>query len=239
MPLDEQLNALARIYQILDDNPGQKTLACHRGCTACCTRDVTLTTLEGYWIISRLSHSAEKALMDHLARAEGGSGYAPAVTLNAVARRYAEDEDAEIDGHLSDDGSGPGGICPLLVDDLCSIYAHRPLACRMMVSTHDCRTRGYAQIDPVFLSASNVFLQFTEHIDTGGFTGNLADVLPYLSNAGNRSAYEAGTAAPEAGKLIRNHPLTILMVPPEHRQAIAPIIQRLNPAIGDISSSMG
>jgi hypothetical protein len=39
---------------------------------------------------------------------------------------------------------------------------------------------------------------------------------------------------PKSG-LPANHPLSVLMVPPEHRWQISPVLNKLNPAIGDIT----
>jgi Fe-S-cluster containining protein len=46
-------------------------------------------------------------------------------------------------GHLVM-GYDERGACPMFVDGSCSIYAHRPRACR----TYDCRVFAAAQVDP-------------------------------------------------------------------------------------------
>lgn len=230
MPLDEQLDALARIYHVLDDTVGSKVLACHRGCSSCCTRNVVVTTLEGYQIITHLNQTKEMDLLERLSVSANESPFLPEFTINDLARQCAEN-----DAVSEKEQPIVQGDCPLLLDDACTIYATRPLACRTMGSTKDCRMTGYARMDPFMLSASNVFLQFAEHIDPNGLTGNLTDVLLYLSNEKKRHSYETGTVIGGANRLLPNHPLTVLMVPPEHRRQITPILKMLNPAIGDFT----
>ncbi|RUA02576.1 MAG: hypothetical protein DSY89_02645 [Deltaproteobacteria bacterium] len=227
MPLDAQLDALARIYRVLDDTFDNSTLACHRGCAACCTQNVTMTTLEGYRIITRLSQQAN--LREQLSAAADSSRFLPELTINDLARQCAENGPVSEKNYPDDPAP-----CPLLADNICTVYPVRPLACRTMISTIDCRKSGYAQMDSYFLSAGNIFLQFTEHIDQKGLTGNLTDVLSYVCDNRKRHHYEAGAAIADVGGLLPNHPLTVLMVPPEHRQQVSPILNQLNPAIGKI-----
>jgi len=90
-------------------------------------------------------------------------------------------------------------------------------------------------MDPFILSVNNVLMQFVEHVDQGGLTGNLMDVLLYLSEKENRRSYETGAIITGANGLLANHALTVLMVPPEHRQPMAPVLKSLNPAMGEIT----
>jgi Fe-S-cluster containining protein len=229
MPLDAQLDALARIYHVLSDTLENKALACHRGCSPCCTQNVAMTTLEGYQIITHLDQPQKADLLDRLSALADTPARLPKSSINELARQCTDHTAVS----EKEDTKG-GGRCPLLQGDICTIYAVRPLACRMMVSTKDCRMTGFARMDPFFLSAGNVFMEFTEHIDSNGWTGNLVDVLSYLLIEKNRHSYETGTINKGSSRMLSNHPLTVLMVPPEHRRQITPILQMLNPAIGDI-----
>lgn len=231
MPLDAQLDALARIYHVLDDTlDGRDYLACHRGCSACCTQNVTMTTLEGYRVLTHLDAGEMKPLLERLSALMVETRCHLNSTLNEQSLQSTGD-----DSTIEEMDLPAIGICPLLVDEVCLIYPDRPLACRTMVSTHDCRSTGYAAMDSFLLTVGNVMLQFTEHIDQNGLSGNLIDVLRHLSGETNRRQYEAGaTMEPKSG-LPANHPLAVLMVPPEHRRQISPILTRLNPGIGDIT----
>jgi hypothetical protein len=46
-----------------------------------------------------------------------------------------------------------------------------------MVSKRCCSETGFAEMDPVVMTVNDVFMQFIEHLDTGGFSGNFTDVL--------------------------------------------------------------
>lgn len=75
-----------------------------------------------------------------------------------------------------------------------------------MISTQKCSQNGYAEIDDLTLTFNTVFLQFIEHIDQKGFSGNMIDVLIHLSaNAGR---------IPEGCRVTPNRPIPALMVPP-------------------------
>ncbi len=229
MPLDVQLNALVQVYRVLDDVLDGRDLSCHRGCAACCTQNVTVTTLEGYRIIAHLDPAGVKGLVERVSNAMQSLRFQPESTLNMQARQPGGDVAV-----VEEPGSAEMGICPLLVDDTCAIYADRPLACRTMVSASDCRSAGYAAMDPFLLTVGHVLLQFTEHIDQNGLTGNLIDVLRYLSDESIRRQYEAGKTMQPKNGLPANRPLSVLMVPPEHRRKISPVLKMLNPNIGDI-----
>ena len=117
--------------------------------------------------------------------------------------------------------------CPLLQNHQCPIYELRPYGCRCLVSRHNCGDKGFAEIDNFVLSVNTVFLQTIEHVDAGGCSGNLVDVLQTLSIEQNRNAYCSNTLHCSANKLIPNQPLEVLMIPPEHRTKMEPILKDL------------
>ena len=124
-------------------------------------------------------------LLDRLSVFSDQPRFIPNQTINTLAQDCAKSDEISEEQH--DLGQG---VCPLLIDDTCAIYAARPLACRAMVSSRDCRLTGYATMDPFILSVNNVLMQFAEHIDRDGLTGNLTDVLLYLSIKENRHSYQ-------------------------------------------------
>jgi hypothetical protein len=117
--------------------------------------------------------------------------------------------------------------CPLLVDRLCPIYELRPHGCRCLVSRRKCAETGYAAFDDFVLSVNTVFLQAIEHVDAGGCSGNLVDVLQVLSDERNREAYRNSALHCSTNQLIPNQPLEVLMIPPEHRTRIESILEEL------------
>jgi len=228
--MDEKLAALIQIYRVLENTLDGHLLACHRGCACCCTLNVTMTTLEAYQIINYLNQTEGMDLLGRLSASSDKSRFIPELTINALARRCAGSDEIPEEQHTLG-----RGVCPLLIDDTCAVYTARPLACRIMVSSRDCRMTGYATMDPFILSVNNVLMQFVEHVDQDGLTGNLTDVLLYLSEKENRPSYETGAVIPGANGLLANHALTVLMVPPEHRQPMAPVLKSLNPAMTEIT----
>jgi len=92
--------------------PTQQKIACAKGCAYCCHTFVAVTPPEAF----RLADAV------HAGRAAG-------MTPDAVRTRgkplIGIPPEARIGGKLP---------CPLLVDGACSVYRHRPLACRQATS---------------------------------------------------------------------------------------------------------
>jgi hypothetical protein len=119
------------------------------------------------------------------------------------------------------------GVCPFLSNQACPIYPERPFGCRCMVSKVPCDKTGYADIDEFVLTVNNLFLQFIEHIDTPGMTGNLVDVFRFFESADNQIAYGSAEIPGNPENLIFNSPIPIIMIPPRHRKRIHPILKAL------------
>ncbi len=127
-------------------------------------------------------------------------------------------------------GSRP---CPLLENETCPVYDIRPFGCRAMLSQADCAANGYAQMPPLALTVNHVFMQFIEHLDAGGVSGNLADLLLWQldNNSFGQGLVNTPTVDAGAGEkqvLISNHPISGFMIPPEHRERVKPLLARLS-----------
>lgn len=221
MSLQNNLSKLDRIYQAYQDFISGPELACKPGCSACCTRNVTMTTLEGHYLLSQLKMEEKQELLARIKIMEQGKRFQPRITINDLAERCMRGED--IPDEDKDDRAGP---CSILEDDLCYIYRARPFHCRCMVSADDCGVSGCASMDDFILTVNNMFLQLIEHVDFNGYTGNLVDILLYLEEKleeKNENSMESGGP----GQLIPNRPARILMIPPEHRKKIDPLLGRL------------
>ena len=222
LKLEAKLYALERIYGLYDRFVEDLEIVCEPHCSACCTCNVTLTTLEGYWIADHLVRAEKLDLLDRIARHRNGKRFQPKMTTNMLAERCAggkEIPEEEID---------PGwGSCALLEEDLCTIYSFRPFGCRCLLSRIDCRETGAADIDTFVLSVNTLFLQIIEHVDADGYSGNLMDVLPLMALDSHRKDYADGSLNLSGGPLIRNRPMGKLFVPPEHRARMQPILQSL------------
>jgi len=87
----------------------QKTLACRRGCSHCCTQMVTLTEPEAFLMAAQIRQKPEVVAAIHEVNAK-----TKGLTLEQRLRT--------------------GLMCALLKDQACSINAARPLGCRGFVS---------------------------------------------------------------------------------------------------------
>ena len=86
-------------------------VACASGCSACCRIGVSLTTYEA------------QVLGDSI-------GVQPAIPSKTISIEEGLDLEAETNRYF-------GTPCPFLSENLCSIYEHRPLACRTHVNLGD------------------------------------------------------------------------------------------------------
>lgn len=222
MALAKKLEALNRVFEIYDGFSSTRDLACKAKCAHCCTTNVTMTTLEGCKIVDDLIASGKLDVIDRLEETEEMPRFQPLLTTNRMAELCAADAKVP-----QEETAEKGQDCSLLSDRICTIYDLRPFGCRCFVSRQNCGQTGYADIDDLTASVNTVFLQVIEHLDAEGCSGNLIDVLQFMASEDNRRAYAQGEANCEASGLIVNWELKVLMIPPEHRERIEPILQQL------------
>jgi len=222
MEIDRKLAALDRIYAVYDEFIRTQETACRMHCHQCCTTHVTLTTLEAYKICETLPPTELEKIFRRVREASGLKRFQPALTTNALAELCAGDEDLPEENAVSANEK-----CPLLMEDLCSSYASRPFNCRCFISRTPCAEKGYADVDEVTLAVNTLFLQTVEHVDADGCSGNLLDVLGVLASEEKRAAYAGGSLHCTGNGLIANRPMQVLMLPPEQRERIEPIMRKL------------
>jgi hypothetical protein len=222
MQMTAKLNILDQLYQIYGSFSQSLEIACQRHCDHCCTSNVTLTTLEGYKLVMDLSAIEKQDLWHRLAAGSALKRYQPRFTINQMAKWCQEGKEIPIeDPHQHQEA------CPLLEKKECPVYQLRPFACRCFCSTIICSRDHMAEIDPFVLSVNDVFLQYIEHIDASGYSGNLIDVIRFFNASANTLAYKENRLGRAPRGLIANHPLTVLMIPPEHRQRLQPILKAI------------
>lgn len=220
--MDVRLKTLDIIYQVHADQMASKTLACAKGCATCCTRNVTLTTLEGRrlfdWIAAEAPH-----LLDLVKQNAHKPRQIPTYTVNGLSDMCIAGLD------VPEEPSDPAwGVCPLLSEEgLCQVYEARPFACRSMVSQSRCEAGGFAEMDDLTLTVNNALMQYVEHTDDNGLTGNLTDILLLLENEAARNAHQAETLTAPSDRFVANRPAQMLMVPPHHRDAVAKLMQEI------------
>jgi Fe-S-cluster containining protein len=221
--LAKRLEALNQVYQIYDDYSAALDLACEANCAHCCTANVTMTTLEACKIMDGITASGKQALSTRLNSIEEIPRFKPLLTTNRMAELCAASAKLP-----AEDTAEQRQDCALLDNDLCTIYDLRPFGCRCFVSRQNCGELGYADIDDFTASVNTVFLQVIEHLDAAGCSGNLIDVLGLMILEDRRRDYEKGHLKCMDHGLIVNWELKVLMIPPEHRLKMAPLLKKLN-----------
>jgi hypothetical protein len=222
MTIEQKLDLLNRIYGIYDAFARGLEVACRKHCAQCCTANVSLTTLEGYRLVHSLKPDQLEYLRECLKPVSEKLAFKPQLTTNRIAALCRDGRE------LPEEPCGdPAEFCPLLLENICPVYRQRPFGCRCLVSRVPCGESGSAEMPDFVLTVNTVFLQAIEHLDATGCTGNLADVLLCLLSPENRQAFREGRLNCKATGLIGNQRLTVLMVPPEHRDRLQPILGAL------------
>lgn len=167
---------LTVIYDNLDQWQSSQTIlqpACTNKCSSCCTRNVIVTALEAEKI---LHYVQENQLIDWFVDKLSSEilQHGVSFTTNDLALACMEN------GDLQESKPKNTGSCPFLQNDLCAVYAVRPLACRLQISSTRCSENHPAQLPDGYLDLANVLLQLVEHLGQKEYYGNMLDVLPAL-----------------------------------------------------------
>ncbi len=225
---DPRLRLLQSLYRIHDRILADLNPACRKGCAVCCTRNVTMTGLEGRLMIRELDQAGLSVPYGTAVRtAAGQAGYRPRITINQLAGLCAAGQD------IPEEEIHPvSGSCPLLTEGICPVYSVRPFGCRAMLSRSVCTPGGEADMPDFVLSVNTVFQQYIEALDAGGCSGNMIDVLVHLENPSRQNKNQSGDNSPapdpSPGRtLLVNRPIPVLMVPPEHRIRMATVIEAI------------
>ncbi len=220
--LKKKLKILDGVYDTYEQFIKDFTHACKRSCAECCTCNLTMTTLEGFYLLDNLISADRPEILKRLSTSSQ-KRFKPELTFNQIASLYAQGK--EVPEAQSDPSWGK---CPFLENLECIDYQFRPFGCRCMVSKKPCSETGFAEMDPILITVNNVFMQFIEHLDSGGYSGNFTDILNLLSDEKNRKLYENNRLKGPFDGLVSNSPICLLMVPPEHRKKTEPLLSVLN-----------
>ena len=217
-----RLEILEKIYALHDDIAEKMDVACRAGCDLCCTRNVAISSLEACLLVEYLEKTGRNPLFKRLEAAKALERFHPRTTTNALVRLYKTGRtppEEKID---------PAWYpCPLLSDSRCLVYEARPFGCRGMVSKTTCRKNGCADMDDYVLSINTVFMQFIEHADGAGSTGNFLDMLLFMSAADRRRVYKNSGRTGTCEQFVANRPIEMIMLPPEYQARALPILNRL------------
>ncbi|MCP4746908.1 MAG: hypothetical protein GY874_12345 [Desulfobacteraceae bacterium] len=223
--LESKCKLLQTLYDIHQKFCGSLTTACKKHCAACCSCNVTMTSLEGYLILRYLKQNNLTHYMDRIKTAAFPKRFIPAMTINRMAQLCAKDE--PLPEEEIDPDSGP---CGLVADEICSVYPVRPFACRAMVSTVHCSSSDQAVMPDLAFTVNHVLMQYIEGIDIPGITGNMADVLTHMYDSQQLHHFERQEPMITGG-MQTNQPVPVLMAPPEHRDSIQPILAEIQRAV--------
>jgi len=162
------------IYDRYEKWSQQFSVACSRGCNACCTCNVTITAQEGEEILSYIRENGREQWLAKRLTAVSDEFSRPAITTNGFARACMEDRDVELEDNQT------LSACPFLEDGLCGIYPVRPFGCRLFVSTAVCSKGTPAVMPQSYLGSVTAVSQIIEHLGQKEYWGNMLDVLPAL-----------------------------------------------------------
>jgi hypothetical protein len=222
MDIKIKQKVLEKMYTIYENFVDHNDFACQKHCAHCCTENVSMTTLEGYSFLNNLDSSARTELMQKIKQQEGSKRFIPRITINGMADLCARDQKLP-----EEENDENGGRCPVLNFDLCPLYSKRPFGCRCMVSRQNCGSVGYADMPSWVISVNNVLMQYIEHMDAKGFSGNFTDIMLFLNDPKNVDDYVKDRLGACPKLLLRNQPVYILMVPPEDRPRIEPLLNAI------------
>ena len=211
IPRPIQKLLLASLHDAFAEWADSFAFVCRKGCATCCTRSVTMTSLEGDGIITflaegnRLSELAGSAFLPSTSRLDR-MGQCTTNTFVAAHLRGESVEEAD---------SWDLRPCPFLKEKSCSIYPVRPFGCRLFASLDPCAASGVAEIPPGYLAGATAMLQYIEHLDNGGCWGTMVEML-----AGMNTGQADGCSKPTA-------PISGFLIAPEEIALVEPLLQGL------------
>jgi len=213
--IEQKKEMLHAIYEVYARWVKRFPLACHKGCAACCTQSVTMTSLEGMMILDFVKEeNREEWLLAKLAQAIPGKNKAT-MTTNQFADACLKHEE------IGEDTSGSWDFtpCVFLEDNNCTIYEVRPFGCRSFGSLVQCEADRAAEMIPMHLTVNTVFTQIIEHVSSnGGCWSAMADILHSLAHCETR-----------AGKihLLQAQPVPGFLLEPHEMQVVKVLLQEL------------
>lgn len=208
IPRPTQRLMLTTLYDTFAQWADTFAFVCRKGCATCCTRSVTMTSLEGDGIIAFLAETGRLSELAAPAFQPTQSRTVPRTTNAFVAAHLRGEAVEEAD-------SWDLRPCPFLKEDSCSIYPVRPFGCRLFASQDPCAASGAAEMPPGYLAGATVLLQYIEHLDNNGRWGTMVELLAGL-NAGQAERYGEPTA-----------PIPGFLIAPDERALVEPLLHDL------------
>ena len=208
IPRPIQRLLLATLYDAFAQWTDTFAFVCRKGCSTCCTRSVTMTSLEGDEILTFLAETGRLSELSAPAFQPTATRMAQCTT-NAFIAAHLRGESVE------EAESWDLRPCPFLKAESCSIYPVRPFGCRLFASLDPCSASGVAEMPPGYLAGATALLQYIEHLDNGGRWGAMVELLAGL-NTGQTENYGKPTA-----------PIPGFLIAPDERALVEPLLQGL------------
>ncbi len=215
---------LFTIYDIFDQWNKSLDKACDRGCSGCCTQNVTITAVEGEAILRFvLANDMTLWLAEKLNSPR--MHQAPTMTTNQFAAACLEGRD------VAPDTLHSSAVCPFLEKNLCGIYPVRPFSCRLFISRQTCSSMHPALVDDFYLEAATAVTQVIEHLGQKEYWGNMLDVLPALldiSEFKEIAEHLSTTQIIQARmQTLTAQPLPGFLISKEHTDTVSPLLHRI------------
>lgn len=217
---------VSKINNLFDQWSSDIPFACKKGCTACCTQNVSVSGVEARIILDKIAQEGRQQwFVEKLMNTGDITG--PSLTTNEFAKACMEGKDVDPGGN---NNLSP---CPFLEEGQCAIYETRPFGCRCFSSTETCSPQTAAITPEYYLTASTVIYQLIEHLDQGEYWGNMFDLLRvYCSLHGSPIKHdelnlESNLIKKAQGKLLRATPLPGLLFTEEDQKHIGPLLDSI------------
>jgi len=223
--INTRLSILDNFFRLYDELMDKYSFSCHKGCNSCCTRNVTVTSLESLLISDYITSENGLFFSEALKQSISLPRFIPKTTVNGFASIIISG--SEEPEEFLDPSWKP---CPFLDSSgVCGIYVARPFHCRCMHSEQICKDTGYSVLPPFIVTLNNVFLQYIEHLDKNGFVSNMTDSVTWMLNPVNRLSYSGDSCLNDLpAAFVRCMAMPFLMVPPEHHAAIKPVLKAIS-----------
>jgi Fe-S-cluster containining protein len=215
---------LFTIYDIFDQWNSDLDKVCHRGCSGCCTQNVTITAVEGEAIL-RFILAEGMSLWLAKKLASPPTQKPPQMTTNDFALACLTGKDDDPGDHYN------LALCPFLENDQCRIYPVRPFGCRMFISQETCSEIHPALVSDSYFEAATAVTQIIEHLGQKEYWGNMLDVLPALLDISEfreiADHLNSSQIIQARMQTLTAKPLPGFLFSEEHTNEISPLLQSI------------
>jgi Fe-S-cluster containining protein len=220
---------LQTIFSVYEEWTFNKEFACEKGCAACCTQNVTMTAVEGEFLLQHVrEHELDKWFADSLWNSDVENTNQPILTHNAFARNCLQGIETNTDPPPLQQKP-----CLFLAEDnSCKVYEARPFGCRCFFSLEDCRTSGTSKQPDELLGINTVTMQIIEHLGQKEFWGNIYDILLALccltENKDLAELFQEKNQLDAATtRLLKAEPLPGFLIMPEEQENVGSYLEAL------------